>query len=280
MPIIVADQFVEGPPAPRYVGRVARVLRYVADRNHSDTLDYNDIRSTNVVEALVYIAGGAEGFMPDGYDTGALHWNPYTHDQRPIEVQRFARIDCTNLFVWRGENHRTPVVDDETTWPIGMKEDLAVNDAWHAEQDRKRAEAQAWNEEVRRRRRAKAERDRPKKGMRMVAVRGRKVPPGTVGTVAFVADDAKVLLKPDDGWQRRDVDGVWVDPRNLEAWRPCEDPDHYDCRASAEMAAACASEFFYTESEEVNCVDNALVTSFVPVRLRVRPVEAAKKKAR
>ena len=55
------------------------------------------------------------------------------------------------------------------------------------------------------------------KGVRVVVVRGRKVPIGTVGRVAWVsANTGGILMKDEDKWQDRAIDGVWVDPRNLE----------------------------------------------------------------
>src|SRR5690348_18326964 len=37
-------------------GCVVKIRKYVADRNHSDTLDYSDWRSTVITEALVSVA--------------------------------------------------------------------------------------------------------------------------------------------------------------------------------------------------------------------------------
>jgi len=55
------------------------------------------------------------------------------------------------------------------------------------------------------------------KGDRVVVVRGRKVPVGTTGRVAWVSSNTGgVLVKDEDKWQIREQNGVWVDPRNLE----------------------------------------------------------------
>lgn len=55
------------------------------------------------------------------------------------------------------------------------------------------------------------------KGDRVVVVRGRKVPVGTAGRVAWVsANTGGILVKDEDNWQVREASGVWVDPRNLE----------------------------------------------------------------
>lgn len=60
------------------------------------------------------------------------------------------------------------------------------------------------------------ERNRPAVGKRMTVCKGRKVPIGTEGTVAYLRDDS-VLLKPDAAWQDRATQGVWVKAHNLKA---------------------------------------------------------------
>lgn len=57
---------------------------------------------------------------------------------------------------------------------------------------------------------------RVRKGSKVVAVKGRKVKPGTVGVVAFVHDNGGVLIKAESEWERRDADGQWTNPDNLE----------------------------------------------------------------
>jgi hypothetical protein len=55
------------------------------------------------------------------------------------------------------------------------------------------------------------------KGDRVVVVRGRKVPVGTSGRVAWVsANTGGILVKDEDKWQDREASGTWVEPRNLE----------------------------------------------------------------
>lgn len=56
-----------------------------------------------------------------------------------------------------------------------------------------------------------------KKGDLVVVARGRKVPIGTVGRVAWISyNTGGILVKEEDKWQDRAADGTWVDPRNLE----------------------------------------------------------------
>lgn len=86
-----------------------------------------------------------------------------------------------------------------------------------AEHDRKLAEAQRARDEAARKARAEEEKNRPVKGKQMVVAKGRKVPVGFVGTVAYVSGSGSVLLKADHEWQDRKAQGTWVDARNLRA---------------------------------------------------------------
>lgn len=57
---------------------------------------------------------------------------------------------------------------------------------------------------------------KPLKGDRVVVVRGRKVPIGTVGVVAFIHDDGSLLIKQPHDWEDRKAPGTWVVHRNVE----------------------------------------------------------------
>lgn len=54
--------------------------------------------------------------------------------------------------------------------------------------------------------------NRPSKGKKMFVYKGKKK--GYVGVCAFVDGD-RVLLKPEDGWQDRKVDGIWFSAMNM-----------------------------------------------------------------
>ena len=70
-----------------YAGRVIEVRRYKDRRNMSDTLDYNDWRTVDCCDALVWL--GVEGH-PGDYE-----WNP----RRPLEFhEQFKWVDCSNHF--------------------------------------------------------------------------------------------------------------------------------------------------------------------------------------
>lgn len=56
-----------------------------------------------------------------------------------------------------------------------------------------------------------------KKGDRIVVYRGRKVPIGTEGRVAWISSaTGSILLKGEDCWEDRSANGTWVNIRNLE----------------------------------------------------------------
>lgn len=77
-------------------------------------------------------------------------------------------------------------------------------------------ETERLNQAVLEERKAK-ELNRPVPGKKMEVVKGRKVPIGTVGTVAYVSGSGNVLLKADDAWQDRKAQGTWVSSTNLKA---------------------------------------------------------------
>ena len=80
-------------------GRVMAIEHTTETRNWSDTLDYTDHRSTQCTWALVYL--GTHGVPPRGYGhrlttyPGVEEYN----ESRDLTVgERFAWVDCTNLF--------------------------------------------------------------------------------------------------------------------------------------------------------------------------------------
>lgn len=196
-------------------GRVAEVNQVMRRKNHSDTLDYSDWRETLATEALVYYGrtavpsyqGAKEGFIGGNYvPVGSTV---------PV-IHRFYIEDCTNLFVWRGERPRTPIADSPETWSREMVEDYI---AWKAEVKKNEEEAEMRRlarEAEEKREREEAVKNRPELGKKMVVKSGRKVKPGTIGTVAYISG-GRVLLKDDANWKDRKADGVWVEARHLAA---------------------------------------------------------------
>jgi len=95
-----------------YLGRVVRVETTTETRNWSDTLDYTDMRSTTCTYALVYL--GHEGKKPRHHHVGS---RLFVTDAPWYEVEalgvgdRFAWIDCTNLFADRNGYSLAPVAD-------------------------------------------------------------------------------------------------------------------------------------------------------------------------
>jgi hypothetical protein len=191
-----------------FIGRVLEVRKVDRRRDHSDTLDYTDFRMTTCTEALVYV----------GREKPKYDWCKPSETNPIVAVapeNRFTWVDCTNLFTWRGEGHRTATVDVD--WTPEMAEDFAAyveyNEVIAAEQEAKRLASEAAAKKAA----DEAEKNRPVLGKQMVVVSGRKVPKGTKGTVAFIHSNGGVLLKDNAVWQDRKAQGVWVDARNLAA---------------------------------------------------------------
>ena len=120
-----------------FVGRVVRIQEVTETRNHSDTMDYSDFRSTKCTYALVYL--GRHGVAPSNH-TGRMTTGtePYScNPPRELTVgERFAWVDCTGLFVWRGSPALKPEVDSfdmQLLW--GGPEMLSDLEAWDAHQD-------------------------------------------------------------------------------------------------------------------------------------------------
>ena len=83
-----------------YAGRVIEIRRYRDHRNMSDTMDYNDWRTVDCCDALVWL--GVEGH-PGDYE-----WNP----RRPLEFhEQFKWVDCSNHFSDRCGYSVHPEVD-------------------------------------------------------------------------------------------------------------------------------------------------------------------------
>lgn len=220
MPIKHTDH--QGTVTVAFAGRVVAIREFKATRNLSDTLDYSDYQTVTVTEALVYLGRTADremqyrrksssGLRSRSHD-GPEHF--YQPDEQLEPADRFSWVDCSNLFVWRGADKKEPWVD-----PV-LHPDVVIDYCEYQE-----AQAAIAKIETERARAAEermkaameeAERNRPVVGKAMRVATGRKVPVGTMGTVAFVRDD-RVLLKPDATWRDRAADGVWVQARHLKA---------------------------------------------------------------
>lgn len=191
-------------------GCVLEVRTFVARRNHSDTLDCSDWRDTNCVEAFVYL----------GRMRPKDHWEPVSETNPLVERaiwDRFGKVDCSNLFTWRGANTREAFVDENAMENPELAEDFAAFEAWQtAERERMAAVTEAHKVAVAERK-AEEEANRPVKGKKMIVVKGRKVPQGFVGTVAFISGSGSVLLKADNEWQDRKAQGTWVPADYLAA---------------------------------------------------------------
>jgi len=194
----------------KYEGRVVEIRKYIEHRNVSDTLDYSDYQDVKVTDALVYLGRHGKASWLDKED-------------RDLAVnERFQWVDCTNTFVWRGAEALHPTVD---AWPLGVGltdanflEDYEAWKAHNAEVARVAAEKARAQAEAQRKFLEEEARNRPAKGKKMEVFKGRKVPIGTKGTVAFINEErGSVLLKDDDKWQDRNAPGIWVYITNVRA---------------------------------------------------------------
>lgn len=117
MPIVV------NKTETRFAGRVLKVNKFMAHRNMSDTLDYSDWRTVECCKAFVWL--GTHAVPPNNYygePTTTIYAQDSTYTaslSSPCYVSRelkaeeqFAWIDCSNHFVWRGEDHLDPTVDE------------------------------------------------------------------------------------------------------------------------------------------------------------------------
>ena len=119
-----------------YLGRVVRVETTTETRNWSDTLDYTDMRSTTCTYALVYL--GHEGKKPRRHHVGN---RLFVTDAPWYEVEaldigdRFAWVDCTNLFADRNGYSLAPVADtmgDLLLFSgVDVYDELAAWEAYH-----------------------------------------------------------------------------------------------------------------------------------------------------
>lgn len=202
-----------------YEGRVVEIRKYVEHRNVSDTMDYSDYQDVKVTDALVYygrVVQADKNGVNDKVWIGSRLVLVGT--ELPIE-DRFRWVDCTNTFVWRGAEALAPTID---AWPLGAAlvdpnflDDYAAWKAYNEEQARVKVERQQANDEAKRKALEESERQRPVKGKQMEVFKGRKVPIGTKGTVAYVHESGSVLLKDDSRWQDRSAPGTWVAGSNL-----------------------------------------------------------------
>lgn len=195
--------------------RVLKIRKYRATRNCSDTLDYSDYREVENTEALVYY-GRVVPEAPDGYVWSSSGPHMLRSGTEVPLNDRFGWVDCTNLFADRNGSYRVPKVDELAMLDGELLEDFENWEAHTAGSAKGRAFKVAELAAERAGQKAQVERNRPVKGKPMVVFKGRKVPIGTTGVVAFISED-RVLLKQPHEWQDRKANGIWVAAANLKA---------------------------------------------------------------
>lgn len=211
---IKATDIRTGKVTTTYEGRVIEVRTYKATRNLSDTLDYSDYQTVECTDALVYFGRRVPADHKGYVWLGSKMYNPGV--EIPVG-ERFGTVDCSNHFAWRGSDHRVAEVDADFAANPEMLEDYIAWKAHHEELAREAVVKRAAYEAQEKARKEEEERNRPVVGKKMRVAKGRKVPVGTVGTVAFVSRSGSVLLKADHEWQDRKAQGIWINGRNLKA---------------------------------------------------------------
>lgn len=126
-------------PEAHFAGRVIEVKKFLADRNHSDTMDYSDWRRTECTYALVWLgtrnvpAVGLDGDMPIALLENSA-WG-IQRDTRDLEFhEQFAWIDCTNICSDRNGYRVDPVVDADPAHYVGEPEMWMNLIAWRSYQ--------------------------------------------------------------------------------------------------------------------------------------------------
>lgn len=198
-----------------FQGCVLKVTKNYAQRNCSDTLDYTDYRDVMCTMAYVYYGRYVSG-TPD--KTFFVKNKPYQGGDMLDLSDRFGWIDCTNLFVDRGAAMLTPEVDP--TWITCLNGELIADlEALRAlEEDfaRRAHETQCLHEVLARQASEEAARNAVKVGHQVKVLKKSKiVAAGHVGTIAFIMND-RALVKPNESWKDRKVDGLWVKVSNLQ----------------------------------------------------------------
>lgn len=198
-----------------HVGRVLKVHEFMADRDMSDTLDYSDWQNVKCTQALVYFGRTVPADHEGYFWLGSKIY--HAGEEIPL-MQRFGWVDVSNHFSWRGEPFRTAEPDNHLIALDGaLLEDYELYQAESKRLHDEAVESQRLRDLAEQARKQEEERNRPVVGKQMVVFKGRKVPVGTIGTVAYIHSNGGVLLKADNEWRNRKADGVWVNPGNLKA---------------------------------------------------------------
>lgn len=174
-----------------HVGCVLEVKKFIARRNMSDTLDYSDWCDVECTSAYIYMG----------------------HD-KPVN-ERFAWMDVSNHFAWRGADVMTAEVDDIETEPsrqVQIMDDFREYTQWHEDFARvcreRECKERDLREKVEAEKRAKREANAPKVGRKMTMVRGDNK--GYTGVIAYITRNGGCLLKDEANWQDKKAEGKWA----------------------------------------------------------------------
>lgn len=209
-----------------FAGRVIEIRTGVEERNCSGDLDISDRRKVPVKYALVWL--GETGKDSSLFArNGEINLSSLMYcKERELEFhEQFVWIDCSNIRTYAGQ----PAIEVEVDAQISdVKTEMVmwVNWlAWKSHTEAKQAEqreveaaaakAQADHElacQIAKERHLKL---RPKKGDKVIVIKGRKAKKGTKWIAAAIYNE-RVLLKEEATWQDRNVNGVWVAIDNVE----------------------------------------------------------------
>jgi hypothetical protein len=181
-------------------------------KQHSELNKFAYALRKDIVEALIkkfYAAGGCEKCFGRGR---IVVWDTMDYmDGSAAEYRKCPNVECTEAS--RAASGPHPSYDKYDGFH-GMSDVVSNSDVYRAivgpvNDHLKEISSALYDIENQRR--------AFKKGDRVVVARGRKVPIGTIGRIAWISrNTGGILLKDEDKWQDRATDGVWVDPRNLE----------------------------------------------------------------
>jgi hypothetical protein len=154
---------LDGKCISRFAGRVVRIEETTENRDHSDTLDYTDFRTTQCTYALVWLGThnfpptttGRRGvrFMADwAVMRDSTYENAYSKPRDLEFHEQFAWVDCTNIRTDRTGLYLEAVLDG-VPGTFGEPLMWANLIAWDAHQAARREKAAADRAEEDRRRR-------------------------------------------------------------------------------------------------------------------------------
>lgn len=214
-----------------FAGRVIEIRTAKEERNCSGDLDISDRRTVETKYALVWLGTTGKDVSKwmhtggPGAGSMSLSTLQYCKERELSFEEQFVWIDCSNIRTYAGqpeiEVEVDAVISDPKTDLVMWVNYMAWKSHTEAKHEEERiaalaaAKAQADHElacQIAKERHLKL---RPKKGDKVVVIKGRKAKKGTNWIAAAIYNE-RVLLKEEATWQDRNVDGIWVAIDNVE----------------------------------------------------------------